>query len=218
MGIDTIFWKGCVYVNINSYCYLGLGFISIILLFYVCYKTGVRRALLTFMAMVGLGYIIEAVIYNLLDSYQYYPKIIKHNPVYDSNLGAIASNALSLPAVAAYLVAFRKTWLWFVVMIGVFAGIEWTFLELHIYKHHWWKIRYTSLGLPGYFIFAKILYQKIAQPLKGFSHTLFLYLLVSPFVGTFHIPPIMLFSNRIINWACLLTIQRIQPLLGPYSI
>jgi hypothetical protein len=183
-------------VDLNSLCYLGLGFISIILLIYICIKSDVRQALLTFMGMVGLGYIIEAVIYNFLSSYQYYPHIIKHNPIYDSALGAIASNALTLPVTATFLAAFRKNWLWVAFTTALYAGIEWIFLELHIYKHHWWKTVYTSIGLPFYFLFAKFLYRKMRVPLKGFFHTLCLYLIISPFSGSLHFIPIMFFSNR----------------------
>lgn len=183
-------------VNLNSLCYLGLGFISIILLIYVCIKTGAKHALLTFMAMVGLGYMIEGVIYNFLSSYQYYPNFIKHDPIYDSAFGAIASNALTLPVSAVFLAAFRKSWLWIFMMIGLFAVIEWLFLELHIYKHNWWKIGYTSFGLFFYFLFVKFLYRKLSFPLKGFLHTFCLYLIISPFAGTLHIVPITLFNNR----------------------
>ncbi|WP_144555357.1 hypothetical protein [Bacillus sp. X1(2014)] len=183
-------------MNLNSLCYLGLGFLSIVLLIYVCYKKGVRRSLLLFLAMVGLGYMIEAVIYNLLGSYQYYPKILKHDRIYDSNMGAIASNALALPVSATFIALFRKSWLWIVSFIGLFAGIEWLFLELHIYSHHWWKIGYTSLGLPFYFLSAKFLLKKMDFPIKGKLHSFILFLIVGTFTGSFHILPIMLFTNR----------------------
>ncbi|MBV7506165.1 hypothetical protein KW850_12945 [Bacillus sp. sid0103] len=55
-------------MSINSICYLGLGFLSVILLGYVRYKKGIKRSLLLFLAMVGLGYMIEAIIYNFLGS------------------------------------------------------------------------------------------------------------------------------------------------------
>ncbi|MEH7308434.1 hypothetical protein [Neobacillus drentensis] len=84
-------------MSINSICYLGLGFLSGILLGYVRYKKGIKRSLLLFLAMVGLGYMIEAIIYNFLGTYQYHPKILMHDRIYDSNMGAIASNALALP-------------------------------------------------------------------------------------------------------------------------
>ncbi|MEH7116499.1 hypothetical protein V7128_03610 [Neobacillus vireti] len=183
-------------MDLNSLCYLGLGIISIILLVYICIKSDVRQALLTFMGMVGLGYIIEAVIYNFLSSYQYYPHIIKHEPIYDSALGAIASNALTLPVTATFLAAFRKNWLWAAFAIGLYAGIECLFLELHIYKHYWWKTYYTSIGLCFYFLLAKFLYHKLNRPLEGFFHTFCLYLIISPFSGSLQFIPIMLFSNR----------------------
>ncbi|MEH7416191.1 hypothetical protein V7266_12980 [Neobacillus drentensis] len=183
-------------MDLNSLCYLGLGLISMILLIYICIKSDVRLALLTFIGMVGFGYIVEAVIYNFLSSYQYFPHIIKHEPVYDSALGAIASNALTLPVTATFLAVFRKNLLWVAFMIALYAGIEWLFLELHIYKHYWWKIYFTSIGLCFYFMFAKFLYHKLNGPLKGFLHTFCLYLIISPFSGSLHFIPIMFFSNR----------------------
>lgn len=183
-------------MNINSLCYLSLAFLSIILLIYVCYKKGIRKSLLLFLAMIGLGYMIEAVIYNFLGSYQYHPKLLKHDRIYDSNMGAIASNALALPVTATYIASFQKSWLWIVSFIGIFAGIEWLFLKLDIFTHHWWRIEYTSIGLPFYYLSAKFLHKKIAFPLNGILHTLILFLIVGPFTGTFHILPIMLFSSR----------------------
>ncbi|WP_342429449.1 hypothetical protein [Neobacillus sp. FSL H8-0543] len=180
----------------NSYWYIGLGILSIFLLMYVYFKTKSTRFLLHFLAMVGLGYIIETVIYNFLFSYQYFPKLIKHNEIYDSNLGAIASNALALPAAATFIATFHKNWLWILSIIGLFAGIEWAFLELHIYKHNWWRTYYTSLGLPFYFAMAKLLYSKISRPIKGLQHTLLLFLIIGPISGSIHIMPILFFSNR----------------------
>ncbi|MFF2446945.1 hypothetical protein ACFVSW_07560 [Neobacillus sp. NPDC058068] len=183
-------------MSINSLFYLGLAILSLLLLIYICFKKGFRRSLLLFIAMVGLGYGIEAVIYNFLRSYQYYPDLIKNNPIYDSNLGAIASNALALPAAAVFIASYRKNWLWIGLIIGIFAAIEWLFLKLNIYFHNWWKIGYTSLGLPVYFTLAKVWYKKMARPLIGFRHTLLLFLIIGPFSGTIQFLPMMLFSNR----------------------
>jgi hypothetical protein len=147
--------------------------------------------------MVGLGYIIEAVIYNFLESYQYYPKFIKSDPVYDSNMGAIASNALALPAVATFIGVLRKNWIWILSFIVLFAGIEWLFLKLEIYRHNWWRIAFTSMGLPFYFYIAKVLYRKILQPLTGLSHSVLLFLMIGPIVASLHIVPIMFLMTRI---------------------
>jgi hypothetical protein len=183
-------------MEFNSYWYLGLGILSILLLLYVYVKTRSPRSLLLFVTMVGLGYILEAVIFNFFHSYQYYPKIIRHDPYYDSNLGAISSNALALPAAATFIAALRKNLLWILFSISIFAGIEWLFLQLNIYSHNWWKIGYTSLGLFVYFPLAKVFYQLLSNPLYGKLHTIFLFLMISPISGSFQFVPIMFFSNR----------------------
>ncbi|MGJ7922525.1 hypothetical protein [Neobacillus sp. LXY-4] len=149
------------------------------------------------MATIGTGYLIEAVIYIFLHCYQYYPHIIKHDPVYDSNLGAIASNALALPVAATFLAVLRKNWVWSVAFIGFFSGVEWLFLKVQIYTHNWWRIEYTALGLLiFYFPFAKWLNRMIMKPQKGVLHTLLLLLVIGPLLASFHIFPIMFFSAR----------------------
>ncbi|WP_419954492.1 hypothetical protein ACN6MT_01255 [Neobacillus niacini] len=184
-------------MEFNSYWYVGLGILSTLLLIYVYQKTKDPRSLLLFLTMVGLGYIIETVIYNFGHSYQYYPKLIKHDSFYDSNMGAIASNALALPAAATFIATFRKNWLWILYFVSFFAGIEWLFLKLEIYKHNWWKIGYTTLGLLlVYFPLAKVCYRLFFQPLQGKLHSIFLYLIISPVSATLQFIPVMFFSSR----------------------
>lgn len=183
-------------MDFNSYWYLGLGMLSLLLLIYVYKKSRSPRCLLLFIAIIGLGYMIETVIYNFGHSYQYYPKFISHDSFYDSNMGAIASNALALPAAATFIGTLRKNRLWILFFISIFAGIEWTFLKLNIYSHNWWKIGYTSLGLLVFFPLAKLFYQLLSRPLKGFLHSLLLFLIIGPFSGSLHIIPIMFFTIR----------------------
>lgn len=181
----------------NSYWYLGLGILSILLLIYVYLKTRSNRSLLLFFAMVGLGYIIETVIYNFGHSYQYYPKFIKHDSFYDSNMGAIASNALALPAAATFIGALRKNWIWIIFISSLFAGIEWTFLKLNLYSHNWWKIGYTLLGLlVFYFPISKVFDRLLSQPLTGKLHNILLFLIIGPISASFQFTPIMIVSNR----------------------
>ncbi|MEH7250936.1 hypothetical protein V7111_02285 [Neobacillus niacini] len=184
-------------MEFNSFWYLGLAALSILLLIYVYLKTKSNRTLLLFFAMVGFGYIVETVIYNIGHSYQYYPKLIKHDSFYDSNMGAIASNALALPVVATFIAALRKNWLWIIFFVSLFASIEWTFLKLNIYTHNWWKIGYTALGLLlVYFPLAKLFYQLLSRPLQGKLHSIVLFLCVSPISANLQFIPVMFFSIR----------------------
>jgi hypothetical protein len=193
MGSSQWRWEG---LHINSYWYLGLGVLSLILLFYVFIKTKSVRSLFLFLSMVGFGFVIEAVIYNFLHSYQYYPKFIKTDSFYDSNMGAIASNVFALPVVATFIATFRKNWIWILFFVSLFACIEWLFLKLNIYSHYWWQIGFTSIGLPFYFYMAKLLYQKILLPLNGITHSFVLFLILGPISGILHISPIMLIGSR----------------------
>lgn len=149
------------------------------------------------MALIGVGYFIEGIIYNFLHCYQYYPHFLDHDPIYDSNLGAVASNALALPVAATFIAAFRKNWVWMLSFTGLFIGVEWLFVKLSLYSHNWWRLEYTAMGLLFvYFPIAKVLNRLILQPLKGLWHFLLLFLIIGPILGTLHILPIMLFSNR----------------------
>lgn len=189
--------EGDLNMEYNSYWYLGLGILSILLLIYVYLATRSNRSLLLFFAMVGLGYLIETVIYNFGHSYQYFPKLIKHNSDYDSNMGAIASNALALPVVATFIGALRKNWKWIIFFTSLFAGIEWTFLQLNIYSHNWWKIGYTALGLlVFYFPISKVFDQLLSHPLTGKLHNILLFLIIGPISASFQFTPIMFVSNR----------------------
>lgn len=183
-------------MDFNTYWYLGLVAISLLLLIYLFFKTRSKKTLLLFLAIVGLGYSIEAVIYNFLHSYHYDPNIIKHDSHYDSNVGAFASNLLSLPVASTYIAVYHLKWIGIVSITILFVGIEWLFLQLHIYFHNWWRVAYTALGLPVYFAIGKVFYRQLTHPFKDYLNKIILFLITGAISGTLHMIPIMLFSNR----------------------
>ncbi|CAM4414237.1 hypothetical protein [Paenibacillus tarimensis] len=180
----------------SSYWYLGLVAISVVLLILVYYKSRNHRSFALFLGMVGVSYCIEFVIFTLLGSYQYYPGFIKHNSYYDSNIGSGISNFLILPSSAAAIAVFRKGWLWIVVTTGLFAAVEWLFLHLQIYRHNWWSIGYTALGLPFYYLTAKAWYNRIMRPMKGLLLFVTLVLITGAILGTLMYLPIAFLGVR----------------------
>jgi hypothetical protein len=116
---------------------------------------------------------------------------------YDNNLGAFVSNAFALPVVATLIATFHLNWLWIFLFSGLFVGIEWLFLKVHIYSHNWWRLEFTGLGLPFYFASSKIYHKWIVQPSKGLKHNWLLYLIIGSISASAHILPIIFFSNRI---------------------
>jgi LPXTG-motif cell wall-anchored protein len=183
-------------LDFNTYWYLGLGILSLILLGYVYLKKRNKHIFIHFLVMINLGYIIETVIYTFLNSYRYFPHILDHDAYFDSNLGAVASNAFALPVTATFIATLQKNWLWIIGCTGFFVGVEWLFLKLNLYEHHWWSLAFTALCLPVYFYIGKKLNQKVLQPLKGVTHFLLTYLIIGAISSNLHIIPIMFLSAR----------------------
>lgn len=183
----------------NSYWFLALIVFSISIFIFNLLKKRNTGTLFLLLAMIGLGFIIETVIFTFLGSYEYYPKFVKGHPFYDSNLGAFASNAFALPVIATLIATFHLNWIWIFLFAGLFVGIEWLFLELKIYSHNWWRLAFTGLGLPFYFATAKIIYQWILNHPRRFKQNVILYLAIVSISCIAHILPIIFFSNRIYN-------------------
>ncbi len=185
-------------INSHSIWYLGLATISLILLAFVYFKTKNYRSLLLYLGMVGVGYMIEFFIYVLLDSYEYDPDIIARDAYYDNNMGAIASNMLTLPVTATLIAVYRLSWIWIAIFTVLIVGIEWLFLKLGIYHHHWWRTAYTGIGLLVYYRFAKFWFTKFIHPLKGIPHSVTLYFITWG-LFTMQFFPISFFNSRYYN-------------------
>ncbi len=184
-------------VDYHAYWYLGLGALSLLALGCTCFaKRSLRRPLLLFGIVIGYGFLIESVIYNFLGSYRYDPNLIAWNDYYDSNTGALASNALALPVAATMIAVFGLGWMGIVGFIILFACIEWLFLHLGLYEQNWWKTVYTMLGLPFYFGTAIWIHARLPHPIRGLLHKLALFALTAACAGTLFVTPIMLFGVR----------------------
>lgn len=184
-------------MNFNLYWYLGLGFLSLILMIFVYCKKRNIHSLLQLLIMIQVAYLIETVIYVFLGSYLYHPKLIRYNAYYDSHMGALISNLITIPVLATFISTFQLNGVWIICCIGLLAAIEWLFVKLQIYSLHWWRIEYTSLGLLLYFPLAKVLYKQILRPLKGFLHSLFLFLCITPILGSGEFFPLFFFNSRV---------------------
>lgn len=180
----------------NAYWFLGLALISASVLIWVCFRTRSAQPLYLYLFMVGVGYLIEFVIYILLGSYEYKPKILHNDSYFDSNMGAIASNFFSLPVSAMLIAVFRLGWKSMAGFIVLFACIEWLFLSLGIYVHHWWKTGFTAAGLPFYFGTAKLVFRWMSSPVQGWREAVILFCISGAVLGTLQIMPVMFFDSR----------------------
>lgn len=184
-------------MHANAWWFLGIAFVSAIGLVLMIVRAKNRRnVFLLYLIMVGFGYLVEFFIYILLGSYQYYPRIMHKDSYFDSNLGAIASNSLSLPVTAIAVATYRLSWLPIGGFVLLFAGVEELFLHLGIYKHNWWHTWFTSVGLPFYYGMAKLWSGWLLEPLHGLRKALLLYFIIGTITSNFQVMGFMILKTR----------------------
>ncbi|TCM91054.1 hypothetical protein EV294_109131 [Paenibacillus sp. BK033] len=116
-----------------------------------------------YICIAGAVYILELVIFVLLNSYSYKPGILR-NSFYDSAIGAIVSNGFIVPSTCTLIAVYRIRFRWILLIAAGFMAIEQSFIYLGVFEHHWWKLIYTGIGLILLPSMGKWLWQKLCQP------------------------------------------------------
>lgn len=161
--------KGNLILMPNAVPYLILMLLSAMTLTYVLFRTKAYITLVWFLALAGLIYLFEFVILVLFESYTYYPNIIE-NAYYDSMFGALVSNFCAVPVVGITIITLRLRFLWFIGFALFFIGVEWLFLKLGIYEHHWWRLSYTFVFIIVFFWLSRFWANQTVQGSKLFRY------------------------------------------------
>jgi hypothetical protein len=119
-----------------------------------------KRDLGFFIAVFGFTLLIETIIYVFLRAYEYYPYIIPNSPKNDGVLGNLISQ-FSISSVTLLVCVFKIPFRGMVLASGCFYFIEKLFLDLGIYKHHWYSTWITFLGLIVIFKLTQKWYAKV---------------------------------------------------------
>lgn len=135
--------------------YLFISIISLAIFLYTLINRKDKKIVALYTFLAGIVYLFEYVVLVLLKSYLYRPGILK-DAYFDSILGAIVSDAFSVPMLGTFVAAFQLKWTWIVLIIGLFYLVEEFFLYINIYQHFWWRTPYTAVGLFIFFFIAKM--------------------------------------------------------------
>jgi hypothetical protein len=81
----------------------------------------------------------------------------------DNYVGSYISNLLIVPASAVTISAFSLSWRHALGIATFFAGIDWYFTIIGIYKHFWWKSVYTIIGLSLLYGISKWIWSGLQQ-------------------------------------------------------
>jgi hypothetical protein len=158
----------------NIFWYGLLTAISIITFIFTLKKAKDRKVIALYTFLSGLTYLFEYVILVIFKSYVYHPNVLK-NDYFDSILGAVVSDAFSVPMAGTLVGARKLSWKWMLFIVGILLIIEKCFLFINIYSHFWWNISYTAVGLIFCFSIAKIWYRKLLINLTIPVHFISMY-------------------------------------------
>lgn len=151
----------------NYIWYLALAVISSLLLIYTLWKARNRRILVLYFFAVGVTYLFEYLILVLFESYTYFPMLLK-NRYFDNILGAVVSDAFSVPMSCVFIGVFQLRLRGILFFSSSFVGIQAFFEYLKIYKDNWWTLYYTWPLLIVAFYISKVWYLKLNQPISQF--------------------------------------------------
>jgi hypothetical protein len=158
----------------NVYWYVLLTALSIVIFLYTLQKAKNRKVIPLYTFLSGLTYLFEYNVLVIFNSYVYHPNVLK-NAYFDNILGAVVSDAFSVPMAGALIGALNLSWKWIFFIVGIFLFIENLFLYSDIYTHFWWNLFYTGLGLIGCFSISKKWYFLLRENLTIFVRFFTLY-------------------------------------------
>jgi hypothetical protein len=150
-------------LNKNSISFLILAVFQLGMLLILLRRKKQKDIWLLLLSNIGFAYLFEYPTLNIFHGYSYKPSIMNKR-IFDSNLGAIFSQAIYVPITSTFLTLFNKNWKWKISFSIVFYCIEKLFLRLNIYKVYWWKPIYTPFLLNGYFYISDGFYRALTAP------------------------------------------------------
>ncbi|WP_033829699.1 hypothetical protein [Bacillus andreraoultii] len=151
-----------------------------------------KRLLQTYFFITGLAYIVDYIVLVLLDAYYYKPLLV-NSYWFDNILGSIVSQGITIPTSAVAIAEFHFRLTNILMITLSILGIEWFFLNMDLYEHHWWKIWITGILLPICFYIAKGWYQLLKRP-GPFVKFFTMYLTIAVYINTLHFILLFLFS------------------------
>lgn len=172
-------------MSFNAYFYLTLILLSTALLIFTLWKHRDPKLFLLYLAMGGLTYIYEYIIFILFKSYNYHPEILT-NEFYDSIIGAISSNGFTIPILTVFVAAFQISWIGRLALALFIMLVETLFLNLALYEHYWYKTIYTGIGLLIAFYISThwlwFLRNDLSKRISFLTLTLSVYFIISSFI------------------------------------
>jgi hypothetical protein len=188
----SIYWYGLLAI-------IGIGIAA-----YTVYKKSdiakLSTYLVFFLFATCITWIGEFIVLGLFNSYAYKTGVYT-DPWAQNILGHLILNSTFYPGTAILVAAYSLGYGWIFLITVIYLLLEYLFLTLGIYEHHWWKYYMTGLAIFIYQILTKVWFAKMKKLQQGWLRIITLY-----FVGfvLLHYPiPILLLLGKEyykVNW------------------
>lgn len=181
--------------NIFWYCIpaiIGVG-ITFFTIYTKRHITEVTTFVVFFLFATCVAWIGEFIVLGLFNSYAYKTGVFE-NIWAENLLGHLILNSTFYPGTAILVAAYALGYGWIFLITIIYLLIEFWFIKLGIYEHHWWKYYMTGFIVFFYQIISKIWFKKINDIRYGLVRTSTFY-----FVGfvILHYPiPILLLLGK----------------------
>ena len=181
----------------NIFWFIILGFIGVISSVYTIYKKRdkfkISTLIVFYMAVAGLTWICEFLVLGLFNSYIYRTGIFKD--VWEQNLlGHLILNTSLYPATALIMVAFSLKYKWISFVAIIFTLIDYLYVKLNIYEHHWWKFYMTAITVVIVMLLENYWFKKIQENRSKIIRAITFYFVA---ILIIHAPaPILMLLNK----------------------
>lgn len=149
--------------------------------------------LVFFLFATSVTWIGEFIVLGLFNSYAYKTGIYI-SPWAQNILGHLILNSTFYPGTAILAAAFSLGYGWILLITVFYLLVEFWFLKLGIYEHHWWRYYMTGLIIFIYQIFTKIWFSKLNKMQNQFIRISTFYL--AGFVILHYPIPILLLLGK----------------------
>lgn len=122
--------------------YAGIAVISVVIAAFAIYKKRdiykVSTLIVFYIFAAAITWVGEFIVLGFFDAYAYKTDLLA-DPWAQNLIGHLLLNTTMFPAAAVLMVACSFKYRWIFSAAVVFIFIEYLFVKLGIYEHHWWQ-------------------------------------------------------------------------------
>ncbi|MBU3112579.1 hypothetical protein [Clostridium lacusfryxellense] len=181
----------------NIFWYIIIAIISLVSTGYTIYLKRdtyrVSTLLVFYLYMAGFTWICEFLVLGLFNAYSYKTGFFI-DPWAQNLLGHLILNTTFYPAAAIIVVTSLRRYTWISFFIALFTFIDYLYVYIRVYEHHWWRYYMTAITVLVLLIIAYKWFDRLKQKRYGLTRAITFYFVAMVII---HTPaPILLLMGK----------------------